>query len=226
VITTKTLVFLLLGLMVSGITGVGLLVGLTQVNRKQVLLEITKSLLTLIMVGVVGNVLALIASSYERYRRMRDAEREAKTGFLARLDKSYRALKTIRRMLKAKALTTEGGPQPEAIRLKTYDIYMREMEETQLDLETLINEIEGNLIVLEAKNQIRSDLVAMERFLRSVTHEYETILPTVTGPTLRVGDLIVLSNFLGPYRDSAMRVEFMHRYKSARELLVRELSPK
>lgn len=158
---------------------VGAMFVFNQQPRKQseMSLELFKVFLQLPVIGVIG---ALVSELYrriqmERDRRQRDSElsSDACKDYMRRLGSAYRTAKGVRRMIKASGLTTQTPLAAQtSSEFKFYEVAMKRLNKTQLELEALKIEAGARPEFVQIEG-LENNLKLMESYLRQILKEYE-----------------------------------------------------
>lgn len=148
--------------------------------------EIAKTLLQIGVVSVAAALVALLAKHYERsverQQRTRDANRtelryreDLLKETVRRITAAYNQAKKARRKMRARG--TNRSATPRLIVLAHYDECMAELNDAQLELETIIQDVRTNHEAFPSAKAIRAALKSMEDYLAELNGEYEKKRP-------------------------------------------------
>lgn len=203
--------------------------------------EIGNTLLQIISVGVIGTFLSLLLAKYNhqknellRIQELNRISEENKNQFrkdiLSQLNKIYSAVKSTRRMLRAKAFST---PYYKAIKtddtrinLEIYDNALEDINAFQLQLEIILKEIETNQNIFKNYNIIYNPISAMGKYLGKLVTEYEDNRAKVLGdpPSLIIKDLKNIKQMLDHADETnQFKTKFIEPYKDAISEVRKEL---
>jgi len=151
-------------------------------------IELAKALLNAGVVGVAAALLSLVAKHYEtREDRRTRAIDEAKTerryreellkDTLNRITSSYNRAKRARRHVRALGLNL--SCKPALVSLSSYDACMAEVNDAQLELETIAKDVETNAKAFSSATALQAHLKMMEEYLGDINKNYEATRSTV-----------------------------------------------
>ena len=213
-------------------------------------LEVAKSLLQIVAVGVLGGVGSLLVAENSRRQASREKQRDDdrqqegnrnnfRWQLLQRLNHTYVDTKRARRLLRATAFSPpyyhkdsmgKTKTNPDAIvQLKPYDEHLQALNNTQLDLEDLEGLVE-NVRTLDSvfadTEQIANAVSGMEKYLNEVIKEYEQgrgYLNEEDSQSRSISNLAKLGEFLKPRRYSKIFGPFVDHYKTAKQAIQRDI---
>lgn len=176
---------------------------------KALLLVYSKGLVQFIIVVVIGGGLSLFFKLAEE-RRLAAREKQAvRSEYLEKVGEAYRKAKLVRRNLRASGLTNKNTPYPAALnngQIQCYKEEMLSLQEAQLQLEALKIQAKSHAALKNATN-LSNNLKVMEKYLRSITKEYEKniLIFTQQGSSLHFYNLKNLEEFTGPSNKSSKK---------------------
>jgi hypothetical protein len=148
-------------------------------NRESLSDELFKTCVQLSVIGVVGAAIPelyrRLQSERDRKQSIRDLDAEACKDYMQRLGSHYRSAKAIRRVLKSSGITKPASFLSADL-VECYESAMRDLDETQLELEALKIEAEARPEFARIKG-LKDNLFEMEDYLRCVLQEYEKHRP-------------------------------------------------
>lgn len=181
-------------------------------------IEVVKSLLQLLVVVLLGSVISLAVKEFNVGRQRIEAIQEFRKATLSLLGGAYSSTKRSRRLLRAKGLSLSAA-EDDATMVIHQDMYSKQMEEVinaQLNLEAIGTEVETAMKNFDNAVDIISDIRTMDEYLNLLIDEYEESLRNFDrhSKVRPLAELPKLLDFIGPYRDSRFRTDFVERYKS------------
>ncbi len=158
----------------AAIIGIGLLVvGLALVDERQtVYVELAKSGLQLLVVGLLGSGLAALWRWNDQRRDLRQARQEVQLALFVRLVKSYNEAKAVRRTLRSLGLAQDSGSLDQR-QVDGFRDQMMLLNQVQLDFEALTREIGEARLFDENSPEILTELHRIERHLNSALQIWE-----------------------------------------------------
>lgn len=199
-------------------------------------MEFAKALLQVGVVSVAGAVLSILVFGHQRNldrdQRERESRREAAErteellkGTLARITAAYNRAKRARR--KMRALGRQRSGETTLISHAAYDALMAEINDAQLDIETIKSDVTTTRLAYNAPDPLISCLHDMEAYLGELIEEYEQSrsLIGVSNDTTDLNKLPRLMDFLGPSKDSDFSRRFSDQHSAARASLRQSLLP-
>lgn len=173
----------------------------------------------LLLVGLAGGVLL---QEYSRDRAKRMAANEFRKLVMRSLLRAYSDTKRVRRMLRARCVATSGGAEvgmPSA----SYDESMRQINDTQIELEVLLRELKVFKDAFDRAGALTRHLTGMEKYLGRLVDEYETRRRDFVGSDCRaLSELPVLQAFLVKRPAGDFRTGFAHHFHAALTLFQEE----
>lgn len=216
---------------VASVFGVYFIFGEIQTSDRTVLLiEIAKTLLQIAFIVIVGGVVSILFKSFETRLKGEKYLHDYKVDFLERLHSTYNAIKACRRSLRASGLSNRYGSLPKSMSEDQAYFYKEQMislTEHQLNLEVLKKDIESFRGAFSNASQISSSLDAMEKYVRSITKDYEKKWVHLQRdmPNQQVIQFKHLIDFTGRYTDSEFKTNFAEEYDQAVKLIRHDLMP-
>jgi len=145
--------------------------------------------------------LAKLEKAKEERRMQEENRNQYRKEVLSNLNKLYAKTKTARRMLRAKGFTTQWYSKEDdscLVKQSVYDLYMKDINQCQLELEAIRKEIFIGSSIFLAPAMITGNLKAMDNYLGNLITEYEKKLPDFKGEpeVLKIESLPVLKKFL------------------------------
>lgn len=197
---------------------------------------ISDTLLSIISVSVIGAVISLLLADYKRKQSAIDKERderrlvennrdEYRKKVLQTLNQHYAKTKNARRMLRAKGFLTpyyENEDDNSLLSLSFYDEAMDDINDCQLELESIREEIATNRSAFLNATLITDNLKKMDKYLGDLVSEYEKCRPAFSGnpPVLRIGDLSELKEFIAKANSEnqeGFKVKFSKKFNEIRK---------
>jgi hypothetical protein len=197
-----------------------------EVMTKAVGVEAYKLLLQFLLVVVLGGGVTLIYQAFNRHADQRlerlqhekeraEALRETRQRYLHDLIGHYNAVKRARRLLRAKALTSEPALLDRRVRVGEYDELLMTVLDAQLAIETMARAMRAEGSLFAGEQDLTASLSTAEAYLRALITEYEEVLPQA-GQEIALRTMPELAAFIGPYKESGkFRVEFVHTVQAA-----------
>ncbi len=169
--------------------------------------EFLKALPQAGIVTVAGTLLTWVGAIADRRRADLSAKQQVLTETLNRITASYNSSKRARRDARALGLLSAG----QRMTVGAYDKCMADVNDAQLELETIGDDVRGNTRDFPSGADIAGHLDAMEDYLGKLVSEYEKKRPTLEGQedfALEPMSESALSDFLA----SASKSQFKKRY--------------
>ncbi len=190
--------------------------------RSEMEVELAKLLLQIIVIVFIGGIVKLLIDNASKERQKADVQRElermranALNEFQKRLHDQlvqiFSDTKKSRRLLRARRSAVDHDRQMELI------------SDVQLDLETLAQEIKVAINIFSNEENLTSNIEAMAKYLNQLIDEYEHKFPKLSNKSLSMSDLKWLNDFIGRYRKSEFRKQFVHTYRLALRSLQHDL---
>lgn len=232
----RWLIIFLLGVFLLSVSGIIVIAANYDVESKDSFgRSITDALLTVIAVSVVGTIATLVLSNYnqQQARRDRQAEKrqmqeenqnEYRKEALQKLNKVYAKTKNARRILRAKGFSSQYYKQEDdanLLSLAVYDESMEDLNDGQLELESIIDEMETNRSAFSDPGSLIDKLGKMESYLGDLVSEYEKLRPNFSGnpPVHAIGKMTSLKEFLAKAdkkNPDGFKIKFSESCKMAR----------
>jgi hypothetical protein len=237
---------------------IGLLVALyflVGIPNNSIQMEIAKALLQVGVVAVGGALLKLVADEHSRRASKADKAHEIAEDVrvraieaekielryreellkdtLNRITASYNQAKRARRRMRALGLN-RSETSDERMILSRYDECMAEVNDAQLELESIVKDVATNEEAFPSAKRIRSALTSMERYLDELNGEYVNKRPHA-GPKMSdvpFSKMDWIKDFLGKAKvldaegkkvQSKFKSNFAMRHLHAREAINRDL---
>jgi hypothetical protein len=187
-------------------------------------MELFKLSAQALLVAVAGGFLV---QEYTRRRERESATNEFKRQLLTDLVHAYSKAKRARRSLRAslRSADPEASTQPlvGSLPREEYRTQMINLGEAQTELEMLVHQLNTFLEYFEDARPIRNSVQGMQRYLDSLTDEYENASSRAEGEGLiDLGGLRVLPEFLASTSESEFRKRFTRRFQAALSEIQRE----
>ena len=208
----KTIVLsfgLFLGLAILAGIGIAVLLRVAPPQHNTFGFEVAKSLLQFLTVGFLGTLASLIVGEYNRQRARKDTENEFRKGMYRTLIKTYQDTKKVRRSLRA-CQTMNASGQP-IIPFNSYREYMLILMDSQLAFEAAVREVEMFPSAFDQPQTLINELKRMEKYLREILKEYESLQRSRPGKSdpVEIDDgLLYLSDFLGSLTSRARTLKY------------------
>ena len=137
-------------------------------------IEIIKSLLSVLVVGIIGTTVTALFKAHERNLEESKIRVQTKIKSRNRLSKLYNRIKSSRRELYAEGLRHENGIVSGNFHTEQIELYKKEMKkinDIQLELEGMAEVRENN----DSDKQIAPYLRSMEDYLNVILDEYKKL---------------------------------------------------
>jgi len=175
------------------------------------------------LVTLVGGVLV---QEYSRRHQQQEALNEFRKSVLRGLVRSYTDAKSCRRLLRARCRVTksqsDGTPTVQLSRT-VYEERMGSLNDTQLELEILVHDLNTFPAAFAKRNEIRGAVSKMEHYLNTLITEYEHALREVdTDHPIELALLPRLSDFIHGRKDSLFRRNFTSCFYRALSMIQAE----
>jgi hypothetical protein len=201
-------------------------------------MELAKSLLQVGVVSVAGTVLSILVFDHQqrveedqraRERRENEQQRRGEArksdiayreellkGTLGRVTASYNSTKRARR--KMRALGQWHTPSGPCIQLTSYDDCMADVNDAQLDLETIKSDVKTSKQAYPSANRMTPHLRSMERYLGELIEEYEEVRSRadVKQRELELSAAPRFADFIGPTEGSKFAKQYSDAHSAVR----------
>ena len=180
--------------------------------------EVVKALPSAGIVTVAGALLTYLTSEADRRRSDLGARQKVLTETLNRITSSYNSSKRARRNARALGLLSAG----ERMTVDAYDKCMADVNDAQLELESIGDDVRGNTRDFPSGAEIAKHLDAMERYLGKMVSEYEEKRPTLAGQkdfALAPITESALSDFLATAKKSKFKENYSSHQRDIREAI-------
>ena len=184
--------------------------------------SITDTLLKVISVSVIGTVLSLLLEDYKKKQSDLEKQKEERKllennkdqnrkDVLQSLNKLYAKTKNARRVLRAKGFTRpyyKKEDDDNLLSLSVYDMCMDDINDSQLELESMRHEITTNKFTFSKPLLIAEKLKAMDEYLGELISEYEQHRPAFLNndpPSLKMKELTELKKFLAQVKKENLK---------------------
>jgi hypothetical protein len=175
------------------------------------------------LVTVIGGVLV---QEYNRRREQTAALNEFRKSVLKSLVRSYADAKASRRLLRAKCRVRRASSEmPVVVELPriAYEERMGSLNDTQLELEILIHDLNTFSGAFVERNEIRKLVGKMENYLNTLISEYEHALREASGEDcVQLDRLPRLGDFIHGRKDSLFRKNFTSSFHKALSMIQAE----
>ena len=191
--------------------------------------EVAKAVIQLGVVSVIGVVVSLFSFEYQRARQWADKTRELDRknleyredllkSTLARTIAAYSSVKKARRLLRARAIVTEGHPEP-AVLGPAYDQYMDMINDAQREVENLGRDIATSAPAFSGSASLVNKLHSIDRYLNDLVEEYETGRRTFQGqhPLKMLSLMPRLNDFIGSTHGSRFKAQVVIPYHDVQQ---------
>ncbi len=187
--------------------------------------ETYKALLQLALIAVAGHVVSILITKANNERQDLLRANDLRNGLLDRLNKSFVEVKRVRRVIRATAEKIQVGNNRQLYLEKgKFHDFLQSINDAQLELELVSKDVESNKALFPDADSLIARLDSMEEYLNRIIDEYEhSIIQPVKSPanSYFLGHFSKLSDFLGTYKTSTFRKEFVHTYYSSLESIRR-----
>lgn len=141
----------------------------------QIQVEIVKSLLQILVVAIIGGSIGALFRAFDQNQETSRSRIQSKMDFTKQLNKLYRTVKSSRRKLKSKGVTSRNEEDNIILGKDKLEFYITQMDiidEVQLDLEGLRTEAE-NFKLFKDCEKISYHMKKMSNYLRKINEEFE-----------------------------------------------------
>jgi hypothetical protein len=184
--------------------------------------EVVKALPQVGIVTVAGALLTFLASEADRRRADFRSRQEPLQAVLNRVTTSYNNTKRARRNARARGLNP--GATGERIDLNAYDECMADVNDAQLEFETIEDEINASHETFPSARTIVDCLHTMEEYLSDMIKEYERERRTARGkPDIAVSSLPAFSDFVASAKVSQFKEGYSRPCRIIREAISRDI---
>lgn len=186
--------------------------------------ETYKTAIQLLVVAVTGHVVTLLVAKLNHEREDTRAKDEFRRKIIEKLNEAFVEVKGLRRLSRA-ANKPESGGYPESVEVDGYLSLMEELNEVQLRVEIIAKEIEAFQGLFGHYIELQMNIDKMEEYLNLIINEFEHNAPAQSGSPLKFSlkDLPEIADYLGPYKGSKFRTEFIKPYYEGLDILRSEL---
>lgn len=191
-------------------------------------LELSKSLLQIIVVFVIGTIVSALVNNHNNNRKREESFDELRKSVLLKLHRSYADAKKSRRVMRAKAFRPafyDESNQAARVDLEVYDEQMELINETQLELEIIAKDVETNSYAFSDPGKVVENIRSMEQVLNLVVKEWERKRGGFDQPPLITALPQLLSYVQSDKLDkeSYFRVKFVLNYYQALTLVRQDI---
>lgn len=196
--------------------------------------EAAKSLLQLGVVSVVGAVVSILVFEYQRERQAIDKKRELDRkrleyretlllSILSRTMDAYGRVKKARRILRGRTISSEAPGR--LVPLELYDANFDVLNDAQLDFENLARDVDTSAKAFAEPKALVENLRSMDDYLGELIGEYEDSRHRFSGsaPSLPLGELPRLEDFLGPVKGSDFLKQVVYPYHDVQKAIRADL---
>lgn len=186
--------------------------------------ETYKTAIQLLVVAVTGHVVTFLVAKLNHEREETRAKDEFRRKIIEKLNEAFIEVKRLRRLTRA-ANTPEAGGYPEALEVNSYQSLMEEVNEVQLRIELIAKEVEAFQSLFGRYAELQANIDKMEEYLNSIINEFEHGAPVQSGrpASFSLQDLPKAADYLGEYKGSKFRTEFIKPYYLGLDILRSEL---
>lgn len=216
--------------------------------------EIGKTLLQVIAVAVLGTTASLLLAEFNRHReallreqdrkrverdkqietqrRLNENKDQLRKEILRKANEIYANTKRARRLLRARAFHTPFygvWDKTAQIILESYDKYMEDINDSQLELEIIAKEVETNEQAFSNYQEVIEYIRPMEKYLSRIVSEFERQRADFKGTpaSLPIVQLKEMHAMLGPTPNGPFATEFIENHRKLMASIRRDLtSPK
>ncbi|HEX3067051.1 MAG TPA: hypothetical protein VHX14_00640 [Thermoanaerobaculia bacterium] len=210
-------------------------------DRRQLGLELVKSLVQVATVLVLGQVFAVVVKDREDERdlasraMLEDEQRQTaltalRTELLVKLSGAFVRVKGSRRLLRAGALTLPWDKELDdktEIRSAAYNSHMQAINEVELELESLWHQLDATNTESAERVALVGHVKAMKDYLREILHQYEQMMPEFAGANgslsaARFRDASpdgTLLDLLNPDENTGFKLRFVQHFREASRTL-------
>jgi hypothetical protein len=191
---------------------------------KEIDAEVVKSLPEVLGVTVLGALLSYVVAQADQRKEELRALQDPLKAALIRVTASYNASKRARRNARALGLLP-GGADDQRIAVERYDQYMADLNDAQLELETVKDEVADNPEGFLSAEAIAARLRTMEHYLGEIVSEYERERRKAHGqPEIALERLGEFSGFIAKARESDFKENFSRPHRQIRKLINRDIA--
>ncbi|QPZ89686.1 hypothetical protein [Thioclava electrotropha] len=198
-----------------------------QLHPDGIELEIAKALLNLLTVVIVTQAGAIVYSRYEQKKRKDELSDSARMRILDSLTLVFGEIKRLRRKIRSRLLFLDNGAAVtrDAISLEVYDSSLNEINAMQITLEAVAKDVENMENLFSKPRKVFDAVSQMEAYLNTMVDEWEHNSVKFDDHTSKVdiAEFPKLADFLGEYKSSQFRKEFVHKYYSAADYMRADL---
>ncbi|MFT3750673.1 MAG: hypothetical protein QM768_20345 [Agriterribacter sp.] len=207
--------------------------------------EIGKTLLQIIAISVIGVAVSWLLKEHqnkkedasqieERERKLSENRNQFMKNILHELNEIYRGTKSARRMLRARSFKVSYQTALEdnsaIIDTQIYDFYLEKINSYQLELETILSEIDTDTKLFKNHEEIKTSINKMQEYLHNLIEEYEKNRFKANSDTtfLTMGSLGRIRELIDHAKDNKgkdglLKTTFIQHYKDAVKLIRQEL---
>lgn len=197
---------------VLSIIGVFFIAFIDTTARDQIGLELAKTLLQVVVIVVFGGAVSLLTENFNLQRAKSNAQNELRKSLLNQLIRSHKDTKRARRLLRAKKS------------LANYDEQLEVINDTELNIESIAEEIQAASFIFSNPNDLIGNLKSMTNYLRLLIEEYENVRPKLHEEAFdNISVLIQLNDFVRPYNEGTFNTNFSKKYREALELIQHDI---
>jgi hypothetical protein len=186
--------------------------------------ETYKTAIQLLVVAVTGHVVTFLVTKLNHEREESRSKDEFRRKIIEKLNDSFVEVKRLRRLMRASNTPASGG-LPQDVAMSDYHSLMEELNEVQLRLEIVAKEVEAFQGLFKDHPTLQANLDRMEGYLNHIIDEFEHTAPVPIGtpPRFSLMSIPVIADYLGEYKQSRFRNEFIKPYYEALDMLRSEL---
>lgn len=215
----RSIALVLLGVALAAIAGLAALQHFYAPNGLE--LEVAKALLNVLTVAVVAQAVAFLIALHNETRRRQGEADQLRQRTLDALNQAFIAAKRTRRRVRARStlVSSSGTTELRRISRTQYFKSLEQLNDVQLTLEVLAKDIETNAGLFREGEMTFSLVSSMEEYLNELVDEWEHSNVPFTGQpsSVDVQGLPRFNDFIGDYRSSCFRPQFVHSYYGAIE---------
>ena len=190
---------------------------------------LTNTLLTIISTGVIGTLLSVLVTNHQKIQLRETNRDQFRKDILQSLNKIYSKIKNARRMIRAKGFTVpyyRNEDDNHLLSLSVYELYMKVINDCQLELESWRHEIITNEYAFSNPRLIIGNLKDMDNYLSKIVSEYEQCRPAFFGepPARKIGELKEMKLFLVQAREGLFNESFTIKCNGIRNEIRKDIN--
>jgi hypothetical protein len=186
-------------------------------DEKIISQEFLKIIFQFLTICVLGALLSILYPELKYHREQREKLDNERKIIAQKLIKSYSTIKKERRTLRAGKKSFE-----------TYKNVLEEISTTQLDIESIIDDLETTHKTFSNNVEILGNIKTMKKYLDNLITEYEKECPTLKEMKFEIDGqrLQLTQEYIAKYVPETEYGGFVGSYRKAHELMRKEILPK